>query len=268
MSTEVVSFLRVFRLATLIAWADYRAILTWRSWIFGTVVRVATQIIFYASIGLLLESRAEVRFLLIGNSVSIATSITMVVVATTTSERTGGTLPLLAASPSRVFPAFLGRSVQWVPDALVTSFLGFVVAVVAFRISLPMPRALWALPVVVLTLVGTYGFGAFVGGFVLKHPGARHTVSNLGMASMAILCGVNVPVDFFPLPMRWLAQVLPLTHGLQAVRGLLALTSTGSVLGPVLWCAVTGLGWLLLAAFRFEAFVEAGRRNGSIDYAA
>jgi ABC-2 type transport system permease protein len=268
MRASVVPHLRVFRHATRIAWADYRAIFTWRTWLFASALRFSTQIVFYASIGLLLDSDEHVRFLLIGNSVLIATNITMIVVATTTTERTGGTLPLLVVAPSRVFPTFLGRSVQWMPDAFVTSLVGFVVAVLVFGISLPLPRALLALPVVGLTLLGTYGFGAFVGGFVLKHPAARHTVSNMAMGSMAILCGVNVPVDFFPLPMQWLAQVLPLTHGLRAVRLLLDESASGSVPAAVLWCGLTGIGWLCIAAVRFEAFVEAGRRDGSLAHSA
>jgi ABC-2 type transport system permease protein len=62
------------------------------------------------------------------------------------------------------------------------------------------------------------------------------------------------------------AHVLPLTHGLAAIRDLLA----GEQLAPILANAglelAVGAGWLLLALASFNRLAEAGRRDGSIEF--
>ncbi|MDX1450896.1 MAG: ABC transporter permease, partial [Acidimicrobiia bacterium] len=225
--------LRVFGHATAVAFADMRAMYTWRTWLFAWTGRVVVQVIFFALIGTLLDSPATVEFLLIGNVAWAATSITLLSVPSTTWERRLGTLPLLVSSPSPVFITFLGRSVQWIPDALATSLIGLVVAAAAFEVSFPLPQALWALPVFALVVVTTYGLGAFLGGVVLRAMDARNTVSNIVMGVMAIVCGVNVPVEFFPGAVQVFAQIFPLTHGLEAVRSILAVAPAGEVFPDV-----------------------------------
>ncbi len=83
---------------------------------------------------------------------------------------------------------------------------------------------------------------------------------------MAIVTGANVPLAFFPEPVRWLAQAFPLPQGLEAVRGVFAGAGSSADLADAAWCALTGTAWLLVAALAFERFAEAGRRDGSIEF--
>ena len=66
--TAMVDSLRALRHATAFAISELGAIYTWQSWLIGWVLRVITQIIFYALIGILLEDPNLVQFLLIGLS--------------------------------------------------------------------------------------------------------------------------------------------------------------------------------------------------------
>ena len=258
---------RVFREATHVAFADMRAIYTWRTWLFAWAGRVVMQVIFFALIGVLLESREAVEYLLVGNVAWVAVTITLLAVPSTTWERRLGTLPLLVSSRSPVYITFLGRSVQWIPDALGTSLIGLLVATFVFDVPFPMPGSMWAIPILVLVVAATYGMGAFLGGVVLVAMDARNTVSNIVMGVMAIVCGVNVPVEFFPTWVQVFAQIFPLTHGLHAIRAVIDGTSAGPVLVDVGWCALAGLAWFVVASLWFERFAERGRQDGSIEFA-
>ncbi|HCG01768.1 MAG TPA: hypothetical protein DEV93_14650, partial [Chloroflexi bacterium] len=63
--------LRVARFAVLSGAYDYFAIYSLRSWVFGWMVRVLSQVTFFALIGKLLKSDEQTQFLLIGNAVMI-----------------------------------------------------------------------------------------------------------------------------------------------------------------------------------------------------
>lgn len=88
---------------------------------------------------------------------------------------------------------------------------------------------------------------------------------------MMLICGVMVPVSFWPGWMQVIAQTLPLTHGLAAVRALADPTASpvaaGEVALPLLVAGGLGAGWLLLAALLPERLASAGRRTGSIEFA-
>jgi ABC-2 type transport system permease protein len=63
-----------------------------------------------------------------------------------------------------------------------------------------------------------------------------------------LLSGFMFPFEAMPLPARWLAQALPLTHFLRIVRGIaLKGASFGEVAGELVWLAAI-LGCLLVAA--------------------
>jgi ABC-2 type transport system permease protein len=77
---------------------------------------------------------------------------------------------------------------------------------------------------------------------------------------------VNVPTSFWPAPVHWLAQVLPLTHGLEAVRNLLDGGSPGSVLLPACLEIACAALWAGLTLLLFEYVAAAGRRDGSLGF--
>ncbi len=89
-------------------------------------------------------------------------------------------------------------------------------------------------------------------------------MANVGLVTLMTLCGVNVPLGFYPAPVYWLAQLLPLTHGLQAIRAVLAgdLAVAGR---QALLEAAVGLGWLAVCLATFERFVRHGRSEGTLD---
>ena len=82
------------------------------------------------------------------------------------------------------------------------------------------------------------------------------------------LCGINVPIDFFPQPLEWFASVLPITNGLEAIRDTLNGEDASTILANTAAEVAVLLGWLALALATFGRFVGHGRRDGSLEFAS
>lgn len=257
----------VLRYAFLSGWHDYQTIYTWKTWLVGWFLRVVAQVSFFGLIGQLLGSQQATEFLVVGNAVLLAALGTMFSIASTSWERWQGTLPLLVACPTGSVLVFLGRSTFWIPDAISSSLGTFFVCAAIFDIALPWPSVLLVVPLVTLVALSTYCLGVFLGGLVVRNPNLRNLVANLTWLTMAAICGVNVPLSFDPEPLRWLANGLPLTHGLQAIRGIVDGEAASTIAVQAGLEAVVGAIFLALAFLTFDRFAERGRRDGTIEFA-
>lgn len=255
---------RIIRWSAASAFADLRAIYTWKTWVFAWLVRILAQVIFYALIGLLLGSQEEVNFLLVGNAVFVGASTALFVVPSTMWERATGTLPLQVASPSNPFTVYAGRSLQWLVDGLGVSTASLLLVSLLFGVQHSWWGMLLAIPLSLVTFVSVYWLGLAIAGFILGRPAFRNIIGNLAGLILMILCGVQVPTTFWPSPLQWIAQILPMTHGLEAIRN--ALAGTGPILGPIALEISVGVGWFLVAALTFRRFVDHGRRTGTIEF--
>lgn len=265
--SPVTTTLLVLRHSAHRAFADLAAIYTWRTWTFGWLLRLIMQVIFFALIGRLLGSRDAVAFLLVGNAVAVTALEASVVILITVGERRKGTLPILVAAPSTPFTGFLGQGVNWPVTGVVSATVTLFGVAPLLGVPLPWPRALLAVPLIALVAVSSYLFGLFVGALVLRRMTVQWLALNLSYLGIMTICGVNVPVDFWPAPVQALATVLPVTHGLLAVRALLDGDPLVSLLPHLAAEAAVGAGWLLAAALAFRRFIETGRRDGTIELA-
>jgi ABC-2 type transport system permease protein len=253
----------ILRHAAIAGFEDLRSLYSWKTWTTGWLLRMVCQVVFYSLLGRLIGDDAQVHYLVIGNAVMLCATTVIFVVQSTTWERFAGTLPLLVAAPASPLVVLFGRSVQWLPDALATSLTALLIVGPIFGLPLPMPRALLVIPLLVLVTLSTYMMGAVFGSLVLRWTKARNLVSNVVAALMMAVCGVNVPVSVFPAWVQAVAGVLPLTHGLRAVRGVLA---GGPVAREAALEVAVGLGWFAVAAASFRWFAEGGRKDGSLEF--
>lgn len=255
----------ILRHAALAGFQELRQLYTWKTWATGWLLRMVCQVIFYSLLGRLIGDEAQVHYLVVGNAVMLCATTVIFVVQSTTWERFAGTLPLLVAAPASPLVVLFGRSVQWIPDALVTSLVGLLVVGPLFGLPLPWPQTLLVLPLLVLVTLSTYMMGTVFGSLVLRWTEARNLVSNVMAAVMMAVCGVNVPVAVFPGWVQAVANVLPLTHGLRAIRVVLA-GAGGGIAGEAALEVAVGLGWFAVAAASFRWFAEGGRKDGSLEF--
>ena len=244
------------------------AVYTLQSWVFGLFVRMVAQVAFFATLGRLLGSQAHVQFLLVGNAVMVAASSSFTVTVATVGERDTGTLPLLVASPTSPLVVLMGRGASFVPNGLITALGAFAIAGPLYDVALPWGRVPALLALLVLVTVSTYMAATFLAGFVLRAPGTRRTVANVSRLVMMAFCGVSVPLSVYPTVVRGVAEVLPLTHGLDAIRELFGMADTATILSQAGWEALVGSAWLLLSLATFRRLADAGRHDGSIVFSS
>jgi ABC-2 type transport system permease protein len=183
-------------------------------------------------------------------------------------ERNSGTLQLLVASPSSPSLVFASRGSYMIADGLVSALGALAVAGPLFGLPLPWPRVLLVLPLTALVGLAAYSFGTFLGGVVLRHRQINNVVAVGSILAVMTLAGVNVPVQFYPDPVQWLTWVLPVAHGLQAIRETLAGSSAGTVATHAAGEAAVWFFWLVSGLVTFNRMATKGRSDGSIEFGA
>jgi ABC-2 type transport system permease protein len=260
--------LRSMRYALLSGWLDYASVYTLRTWIGGWLVRALAQVSFFALIGRLLQSeRQETSFLLIGNAIVLVAMQALFVVHVISWERVMGTLPLHAVSPTNPVLVLASRGLYLIADGSFSALAALFLLAPVFGVPLPWPHALLVIPLTILVAASSYSLGIFLGLIGLAYRSSINVLVNFGQIALMTLCGVDVPVSQFPGSISWIASCLPLTHGLAAIRDVLANHSDGMA-GQALLEAIVGICWLGLCLVTSHWFVQRARRTGSLEYFA
>jgi len=262
--TRVRQWWRVLAYSAASGFQGFAGIYTLRSWTFGLLGRMITQVAFFASIGRLLGSTQQVKYLLVGNAVMVAANGALTVVQTTSRERNMDTLILLVASPSSPVLVIMGGTSWFIANGLLTSLGCIVIVAPLFGVPIPWARLPELLALMILVTASMYMAGTFVGGIVMRFPSIRRSAFNVARLTVMALCGVSIPRSFYPAAIRHLSDLLPLTHGLDAIREVFGDGRASYILGHAGLEAAVGAGWLMLALTTFGRMADAGRRNGSI----
>ena len=88
-----------------------------------------------------------------------------------------------------------------------------------FGLHLPWPRVLAVVPLTGIVAIASYCFGTFLAGVVFRFRNLNSVVVLVGYVGLMTVCGVNVPLSYYPTALEWIARFLPLTNGLLAIRG-------------------------------------------------
>jgi len=262
------STLRICWYAVVSGANDYWSIFTLRSWVLGWMVRVVSQVTFFALIGKLLRSDVQTHFFLIGNAVMIAGMGATFALNQTTAERGNGTLPLLLASPSRPVVVFASRGLYVMCDAVWSSLLGLFIVGPLFGLHFPWPRSVAVAPLTLLVGISAYCFSTFLAGVVLRKRNINSLVVNATIVTLMTLCGVNVPVSFYPGWLEWVSRCLPITNGLEAIRAVIDGDPWSTVAAHAGVELLVACAWLALALATFGRFMRAGQRDGSLEFAS
>jgi ABC-2 type transport system permease protein len=266
--TTLAPTVTVMRHAFAAGLAEYRAIFTWRSWLFGWMVRVVSQISFFALVGLRVADERAAVYILIGNALAVAAQSGVFSLNMTTTDRWAGGLQLLVASPTSPLVVFSSRGAYLAVDGALSALLGLFIAGPLFDLSLPWPEVLAVIPLTGLIALSAYCLGTFLAGIVFRFRSINSLVVNTTYVGLMTACGVNVPLSYYPSALAWLSHGLPLTNGLLAIRGVFTGESASTILGYAAAEAAVGVGWLTLALLTFNRMASRGRLDGSLDYGA
>jgi ABC-2 type transport system permease protein len=179
-------------------------------------------------------------------------------------EAREGTLEPLFLSPVPPLLLFSLRLLAaFVIQAVRTLLLGLLLMVI---LQLPLTMSGPAFPVLLLTLVGTYGIGLLLGGIALVY---KQIASLIGVITLlAVLAtGALVPLDGLGTPFLLLKFFVPTAWGIDALRVVLiggaswwALWQDGTWLGLTIQAIV----FTLLGATVFQRGVEQARVQGTL----
>ena len=238
----------------------------WKTWFGGWMVQIIAQAAFFSLFARLFDSPQHEHFLLIGNAVAVGAHTASWAIFASMWDRRAGTYPLLVIAPASLIPVIVGRSAVWMAAGVATSVITFVVLGAIFDFSLPWPNALLLVPLSILTCASTFAFSLFVGSMAIRQPQLGTTMSGILTIFSRAFCGVSVPVAFWPGYVQFIVKLLPITHGLQAIRLALDEASLAAIVqAAALEVAVT-LGWIIVAVLVMDRMANAGRRDGSIEF--
>jgi len=260
--------LAVVRASAANAVADTRVIYTWRSWLFGWLGRMLSQVTFFTFLGHSLGAGGNTQFLVLGNSLMVCAIECLLVVASSAWERAAGTLGLLAAAPGEVGLVFFGRSLLWTVSGAGTSLVSLLVLGPLFGVRWSVAEIPAVVGLVLVTALTTYCFGLFLAALVIQARSIRNLVTNVTYLVMMSICGVEVPVGFWPPAVGDLAEVIPLTHSLAALRVVAAHGTASQALTETAFALLLGVGWFIVAIVAFRLTVRRGGVTGSIEFSS
>jgi ABC-2 type transport system permease protein len=246
---------------------SYRALFGWVSppaYVASMLAVPLLQVLFFAWLGRY-TGTADDTFFLVGNATQTSAMAGIHAMAQTISgERMAGTLSTLLVTPANRVVMLLGRAVPVVVNALVVSAAGFVLGGLLLDVHLGSADTPAVAVAVAVTVTSTVGLGILVGAVGLL---ARDVsfLSNVVYLLLLAVCGANVPLDLLPGWVARFARALPLTHGLEAVRGAVRGTHLGESLPALATEAGVGLAYAVAGCACFLAMAALGRRGGAFE---
>lgn len=256
--------LRLFWLGGIIS---YRALFNWArpSIYIPTLIGAPTfQILFFAAFGTYASGR-DASFFAIGNSVQVCAmsgiyGMTMAIA----NERWFGTLHALLATPASRWAIFGGRFLPFIANGMLVSVYGFAISWLFLGVRLePSTLGVVALALAV-TVFSCSAIGAVQGGLSMRLRDGLFG-ANLLVFMFLLFCGVNIPLEVLPGWMRAVSEVLPFTHGLQAVRQAAVGAGLDQVGGLILVELGIGAAYALLAFGLFSYFERSSRQHATLD---
>jgi ABC-2 type transport system permease protein len=222
------------------------------------------QILFFTMLGRY-GAVADDTYFVVGNAVQASAMAGVFgMVLLVVNEREFGTLSAVLATPANRLAIFAGRALPVIANGVVVSVFGLAAGSLLLDVRLPVA----ALPAIALALVLTAASCAMFG-LALAAVGLRvrdlWVGSNLAYYVLLLLCGGSLPASALP---GWLAatgEVLPLTHGIRAIRELAAGAGPGRAYGQLLTEVLIGVCYAIVGYALLRLFEAESRRRACLD---
>ena len=247
---------------------SYIALFHWlqpATYLASKIVMPFSQILFFTLLGTFASGAQNSSFYVIGNAMQIAAisgiyGVTMSIGG----DRWNGTLPYLFGTPANRLVLFLGRASLHIADGLVGVVIGFMWGVLLLGLNLSKTDLPALALTILITTFSTAGLGMLMGCLSLITANVM-VVNNSVYFLLLIFSGANIPTASLPVWMRGLAEALPLTHGIQAARSLIAGASLNQV-APLLELEfLIGVGYALLGFLMFRWFERQAKKRGTLE---
>jgi ABC-2 type transport system permease protein len=222
------------------------------------------QILFFAALGSY-ATGMDPEYFAIGNAVQVCAmsgiyGMTMAVA----NERWFGTLPALMASPANRAALFGGRFIPFIVNGFLVSAYGFLLCWIFLGVRFDAATLGVMVLAMIVTAFSCSAIGAVQGGVSLRLRDGLFG-ANLLVFLFLLFCGVNIPLEALPEWMQAVSQVLPFTHGLEAVRQAID-GATLSEVGGLIWTEfLIGVAYVVAAFFLFRWLERSSYRSATLD---
>jgi ABC-2 type transport system permease protein len=179
-------------------------------------------------------------------------------------ERWFGTLPAILASPANRLALLAGRFLPFLANGLLISVYALAFGIVFLGVRLELSTIGVGALALIATVFSCNAIGALQGAISLRLRDGLFG-ANLLVLAFLLFCGVNIPVAELPGPMQVISNLLPFTHGLQAVRMAASGAGLGQVGGLIALEALIGLCYAVLAFALFSYLERTSRRNATLE---
>ena len=263
---DPVNALRAFRYSLFVGSRDFSNFWNWKTWFAGWMVQSLLRRRSFHCLPdcSIRPSRSNSVDRKCGRGWSVAVAWT---IPSITWDRTFGTYPLLVIAPASLVPAVIGRTAIWLAAGAGPTLVTFAIMGFVFGLDLPWPNTLFDRAAGHIDLSQHLLHFVIPGTLAMRQPRARLLVLNFVLIVARAFCGVSVPVAFWPDPVQIVVSFLPITHGLRAIRLLLAEAPAGEILHAASLEAAVAVGWVVLAVLLMDRMANAGRKDGSIEFA-
>ena len=222
------------------------------------------QILFFAALGSY-ATGMDPEFFAIGNAVQVCSmagiyGMTMAVA----NERWFGTLPALMASPANRAALFGGRFIPFIVNGFLVSAYGFALCWIVLGVRFDAATLGVMVVAMIVTAFSCSAIGAVQGGVSLRMQDGLFG-ANLLVFLFLLFCGVNIPLEALPPWMQAVSQVLPFTHGLEAVRQAIDGATLAEVGNLIVIEFLIGVAYAIAAFFLFRWLERGSYRNATLD---
>jgi ABC-2 type transport system permease protein len=165
-----------------------------------------------------LEKRTAVQIVPALIGVILSMTMTMFTAVAIVRERERGNLELLITTPVTAFELMLGKLLPYVLIGLTQTTLVLILGSLLFRV--PIRGDLLSLYLAALVFIGaTLALGLLIS-TVARNQTQAFQMSLFLLLPSILLSGFVFPFDGMPRVAQWIAQVLPLTHFVELIRGI------------------------------------------------
>lgn len=245
----------------------FRALFAWNTpglFVTSLVLTPVLQILFFVSLGQAFEYQ-DPAFFIVGNGVQVAATAGIAgMVSVIADERRFGTLSMVLGSPAPRIAVFVGRMLPGV-------VCGFVVAALTSGVGLfiagrPLGPALLGVHVVA---VGLAAISCSAMGLALSAVGLIYReifqIATAAYLLIMVVSGANIVRGTLPGWVQMVGDVLPTTHSIDAIRGMMSGSSYESVIASQLFEILVAVGWLAFALVLMKALERSAKRRATLE---
>lgn len=138
--------------------------------------------------------------------------------ATISEEKQIGTLEQILIKPAGIVRVLVSRSVCWTLVGAVENVA--LLSVIFLTTGVSVPFAWEFIPIILLTLMGLYGFGLILAGLTIVFTKTA-SFGSIIQYFLLFFTGSVARVENFPLVLRWIAKSLPLTNGIALAQSVI-----------------------------------------------